>query len=121
MSVMNVVTSTHPIGAVLGFVTGRVSISGEIFVRLLGVETFIAAMFMVLVAQKVESVWWWSWAFVLADIAIAAVVIVHVLFGLQPGAAALRWWIVAATCLGFGAALLWGLFKGAQDQPIIDV
>ncbi|MFL5768278.1 MAG: hypothetical protein ACJ758_10605, partial [Actinomycetota bacterium] len=33
--------------------------------RLLGAALLVIAMFKVLVAQKIEAVWWWSWAFVI--------------------------------------------------------
>ena len=32
----------------------------------------------------------------------------------------LAWWITVVLCLGFAVALLWGLFKAQQDQPIIE-
>jgi hypothetical protein len=118
-SVLNVLSNTTPIPG-LYFQIQPAAPPGAIFVRLVGVQSFVLAMFMVLVAQKIEALWWWSWAFVLADVVLAAVALVHVLFGLPPQAATLWWWIAVAVCLGLAAALLWGLFKAAQDQPIID-
>ncbi|MFL5737527.1 MAG: hypothetical protein ACJ76P_09325 [Actinomycetota bacterium] len=94
--------------------------AGEIFVRLGGVQTFALAMFMVLVAQKIENVWWWSWAFVIGDAILAAVVLFHLAFGLENGAPTLAWWVILVLCLGFAVALVWGLFQAQQDQPIID-
>jgi len=88
--------------------------------RLLGVQTIVQAMFMVLVAQKIEAVWWWSWAFVIADLTVALLVTFHVLFGLAPREAAFPWWLTVILTLGFAIALLWGLFKAQQDQPIIE-
>jgi hypothetical protein len=96
------------------------AVSETILVRLLGVQTFVQAMFMVLVAQKIEAVWWWSWAFAIADIAVALLVTLHALFGLAQGETAFPWLITVILCLGFSVALLWGLFKAQQDQPIIE-
>jgi hypothetical protein len=93
---------------------------GAIFVRLGGVQTFALAMLMVLVAQKIESTWWWSWTFVIADAILAAVVLFHLAFGIENSAPTLVWWVILALCLGFAVALLWGLFKAQQDQPIIE-
>lgn len=98
----------------------RTTPAGAIFVRLGGVQTFAIAMFMVLVAQKIETTWWWSWAFVIADAFLAAVVLFHIAFSVQDGAPTLAWWVILVLCLGFAVALLWGLFKAQQDQPIID-
>jgi len=75
---------------------------------------------MVLVAQKIEAVWWWSWAFVIADVALALLVTLHALIGLAPRERAFPWWLTAILTLGFAIALLWGLFKAQQDQPIIE-
>ena len=88
--------------------------------RLLGVAVIVIAMFMVLVAQKIEAVWWWSWAFVIANAVIALIVLLHLIAGLPPSSAALPWLLIVVVCLGFSVALLWGLFKAQQDQPIIE-
>jgi hypothetical protein len=94
--------------------------AGTIIARLLGVALIALVMFMILVAQKIEAVWWWSWAFVIADGAAAAIILIRLTFGTPAGAPTLVWWIVLALCLGLGTSLIWGLFKAAQDQPIID-
>jgi hypothetical protein len=88
--------------------------------RLLGVATSGLAMFAVLVAQKIESVWWWSWALVLTDVVVAIVAVSHVLFGLPEGSTVFPWWVIGVLSFGLAAWLIWGLFKAAQDQPIID-
>ena len=93
---------------------------GEIFVRFLGIATFVLSMFMVLVAQKIEAVWWWSWGFVMADVLVLLVALLHLAFGLPPKASAAPWWLISLISLGFAIALLWGLFKAQQDQPIIE-
>src|ERR671925_643587 len=35
--------------------------------RLIGVGMFSFALFMVLVAHRIEDLWWWSWGFVIAS------------------------------------------------------
>ena len=119
-SILDSLSYGPPIKAIYGFVQSDVAAPGTVFVRLLGVAVFAIAMFMVLVAQKIEAVWWWSWGFAIADIAAAAIVVLHLTFGLPTAAPTLQWWIAVILCLGFSLALLWGLFKAQQDQPIIE-
>jgi hypothetical protein len=92
----------------------------DTFARIIGSTWFVVAMFMVLVAQKVEAVWWWSWAFVIGDLLLVVTTATHATFGLPQTSSSLPWWIVALVSLGFAASLLLGLFKAQQDQPIID-
>jgi hypothetical protein len=119
-SVVNVVSNPNPISGVYFALPRESSPPGAIFVRLLGVALFGLAMFMVLVAQKIEAVWWWSWAFVISDTVAAGVVILHLAFGLPNRSPTLVWWIAVVLCLGFSVAVLWGLFKAHQDQPFIE-
>ncbi len=119
-SILSALSFGEPIRAIYGFVQAQVAEPGVVFVRLLGVCLFALAMFMVLVAQKIEAVWWWSWGFVLADAAVAAIVLFHLAFGIPNGAPTLVWWIALVLCLGLAVATLWGLFKAQQDQPIIE-
>jgi hypothetical protein len=86
--------------------------------RLFGVCLFTLALLMVLVAQQIEELWWWSWAFVILEFGGAAVSTVHAAFGVPQGAAAWPWWFLAggswALCLGF----LWGLARAGTERPI---
>jgi hypothetical protein len=88
--------------------------------RFLGVAQIGLAMFMVLVAQKIEAVWWWSWAFVITDALLALVVVLHLAAGLPTSSAALPWWLAVVVALAFSVGVLWGLFRAQQDQPIIE-
>ena len=119
-SILESLSYGPPIKAIYGFVQSDVAAPGTVFVRLLGVTLFAIGMFMVLVAQKIEAVWWWAWGFVIADIAVVAIIVLHLAFGLPTAAPALQWWIAVILSLGFSVALLWGLFKAQQDQPIIE-
>jgi hypothetical protein len=94
--------------------------TASVLARLLGVASLGLAMFMVLVAQKIEATWWWSWAFILVDVGIALVSVLHAIFGLPDNAPVLSWWIVATVSILFAVGLMWGLFKAQQDQPIIE-
>src|SRR5207247_837321 len=54
------------------------------WLRALGVESIGLALVTVLVAHRVEELWWWSWAFVLVAAATAAVALLNAAFGLAP-------------------------------------
>jgi hypothetical protein len=79
------------------------------FLRLLGVALFVLALMMVLVAHRIEDLWWWSWSFVILGLGGAAVTTLQALFGLPEGAAAWPWLLMAAVSWGITLALLWGL------------
>lgn len=87
------------------------------YVRLTGVLSIGLALLMVLVAQRLEDVWWWSWAFILTTAGVVTVTGLHALFGLPDDAGALLWWLFA----GLNAALLVGLMAGmaktSQEKP----
>lgn len=88
------------------------------FVRILGVASIAMAMLMVLVAHRVEEVWWWSWAFAVLEIGRAVVATVNAVFGLPQGGGALLWWLIAGVSLVFTAGLLWGLARaGVERRP----
>lgn len=78
------------------------------WVRLVGVQSLAVAMLIVLVAQRIEELWWWTWAFVVVAFGTAAVTTLHAVIGLPPGAAAWPWW---ATGL-FSWAIAFGLLRG---------
>jgi hypothetical protein len=87
------------------------------YVRVCGVMSVGLALMMVLVAQKVEDLWWWSWAFALTDAAIVTITALHALFGLPDGSGALLWWLFAGVNAALGAALLAGMGFAAQEKP----
>jgi hypothetical protein len=87
------------------------------FVRISGVLAVALALMMVLVAQK-EDVWWWSWAFVLADASIATVTALHALFHQAHSGDAL-WWLLAFLHLVLGSALLVALGRAGEEKPFV--
>jgi len=103
-----------------GVVPGGSAPSGVILVRFVGIMALGLTMFMILVAQKIEAVWWWSWAFVIANLLVFLVSVLHIAFGLPPRAPSAPWWLTAGISLAFAIALMWGLFKAQQEQPIIE-
>ena len=90
------------------------------WIRIVGVQAFVVAMIEVLVAQRIEQLWWWSWAFVIATGAIGLISLLNATIGLPAGSSAVLWWLFVAFDAVFGAAFLWGLFKANQDQPFIE-
>jgi hypothetical protein len=85
--------------------------------RLVGIQAVGLAMLMVLVARRIEEVWWWSWAFALVTVITAAVVLLNAAFGLAPHESGVLWWVFAIIAVGFSLALLFGLFQASKEQP----
>jgi hypothetical protein len=86
--------------------------------RLAGVASFTLALLMVLVAHRVEELWWWCWAFVVLEVGAAAVATLHAGFGLPDSAEAWPWWAVGILSWAFAGAFLWGIARaGAEASP----
>lgn len=88
------------------------------WVRLFGVHDIALAMLMVLVAHRIEELWWWSWAFAFMTAITTTVVVLNAVFGLSPHQPALLWWLFSAVALGFSLSLLYGLFVASREQPL---
>ena len=89
------------------------------YVRAIGIMAVGFALLMVLVAQRIEEVWWWAWAFALTDAALATLAALNALFGPVEGAATTLWWLFAAGGAAFGAALLVGMARAGQERPFV--
>src|SRR2546422_1983706 len=87
------------------------------WVRVLGVQSIGLALLMVLVAHRVEELWWWSWAFAIATVASAAVALLNAAFGLGPHESAALWWVFAGVAVLFSLGLLYGLYAASREQP----
>jgi hypothetical protein len=87
------------------------------YVRIAGVFAFSLALLLVLVARRLETLWWFAWAFVVATAGSAIVAALNALFGLPEGASALLWWVFAAVSTGFTFGLLAGLAKTGTERP----
>jgi hypothetical protein len=88
------------------------------WIRLFGVQSIALAMLMVLVAHRIQELWWWSWAFAFMTAVTTTVALLNAAFGLSPNQAALLWWLFSAISLGFSGGLLYGLFVASREQPL---
>ena len=102
---------------VLVTVFGQPPPSGPAWLRLLGIHAFTVAMLMVLVAHRIEELWWWSWAFALATVATAAVALLNAAFGLGPHESSVLWWVISLVAALFSLGLLYGLYAASRVQP----
>lgn len=89
------------------------------WVRILGVESVGAALLMVLVGHRADELWWWSWAFVISTAGVAGVFTLNAAFGLEPGAPAWGWWVLAGISWAFASGLVLAMSRAAQERPPI--
>ncbi|CAN5219956.1 hypothetical protein BH20ACT24_BH20ACT24_24420 [soil metagenome] len=90
----------------------------DVWLRLLGIQTFGLAMLVVLVAHRIDELWWWSWAFAFANVLLAATVVLNLAFGLAPSESVVGWWLLAISTVCFALGLLYGLFVSSRERPI---
>jgi hypothetical protein len=102
---------------VLEDVFDQVSLPEYAWVRMTGILAIGAAMLMVLVAHRIESIWWFAWAFVLTEGALAVLAALNALFGLPDGSGALLWWLLAGVSAAFAAGMLLGLATTGLERP----
>jgi hypothetical protein len=89
------------------------------WIRLLGVESIGLAMFMVLVAHRIEEIWWWCWAFAFVDTAIAIVVLLNTGFGLEDNQSRAFWWGFSAVTVAFAFGMLSTIFVTSRERPLL--
>jgi hypothetical protein len=87
------------------------------YVRVAGVFSVSLAMLMVMIARRLEDLWWFSWAFVLASAGSALVATLDALIGLPKGTSTLLWWLFAAVSTAFTVGLLAGLARTGTERP----
>ena len=87
------------------------------FVRVFGAAALALALLEVLVGQRVDELYWWCWPFVLFEGARAAILTLHVLFGLPQGAEPFMWWLGAGVRWAMAFGLLLGLGRAAGEAP----
>jgi hypothetical protein len=95
------------------------SLPDQGYIRIAGVFAFSLSLLMVLVARRLETLWWFAWAFVLATAGSAIVAASNALFGLPDGVSPLLWWVFAAVSTAFTVGLLAGLAKTGTERPPI--
>ena len=104
---------------VLEGLLGQPPLSQYAWVRAAGVMGVVLALLMMLVSQKIEDLWWWSWAFAVLEVGLATVFVMTALVGLPDGAAAWPWWLLGALNGALGAGLLMGMGEAGQQRPFV--
>lgn len=98
-------------------VFAQVPLGEYAWVRMAAILGIGMAMLMVLVAHRVETLWWFAWAFVLTEGAQALLGALNALYGLPQGSGALLWWLFAGVSAVFALALLAGVAKAGLEKP----
>lgn len=94
-------------------------VAEDAWLRTLGVAAVVLAAQMVLVARKLDDLWWWSWSFVLLEVGTAAVFLFTALFGVPEGAAAWPWWALGIANLAVGGLEVTALARaGTERTPV---
>lgn len=79
------------------------------WVRAVGILAVAFALLMVLTAQNAEQTWFWTWAFIFAELNLGLLFTIKAIFAAAGNAT--FWWIAAIICVALGIALLWGIAK----------
>ena len=87
------------------------------WVRIVGIEAVGLAMLKVLVAHRIEELWWFTWAFVLAGGAVALLCALNAVVGLPAGSPPVLWWVLAGLYALFTVSLVAGLAKTGTERP----
>lgn len=98
---------------------GQAPLPDYAWVRLLGLHAFGLAMFMVLVAHRIEELWWWAWGFAFVTVATTATVVLNAAFGLPDGSASWLWWLFSAISVAFSGWVLYGLYLTSRERPVL--
>jgi len=104
---------------VLEAVAGQPVLEEYVWARAIGVMGVVIALLMVLVAQRIEDLWWWSWAFAVLDVGLATLFALNALVGVPADAPAWPFWSLAALNGVLGAGLLVGMGIGGQEKPFV--
>lgn len=85
--------------------------------RLLGIHAVGFALMQTIIGHRVETLWWFSWTFVLTAAATVVAAALHALVGMPDGAAAWPWWALAALQSGVAVLTLVGLARAGLERP----
>jgi hypothetical protein len=91
-------------------------VAEDAWLRTLGVASIVLAAQMVLVARKLDELWWWTWSFVLLEAGTAVVFLLNALVGVPEGAATWPWWTLAIANLAVGGAAVVGLARAGTER-----
>jgi hypothetical protein len=89
----------------------------QAYVRVTGIFSLSLAMLMVLVARRLETLWWFVWAFVFASAGSAIVAFLNAAVGLPQDASPVLWWLFALASTIFTIGLLAGLARTGTERP----
>ena len=98
---------------------GQPPLGEAVWVRIAGVLGLVVALLCALVSQRLEDVWWWSWAFAALEVGIATVALLQALFGLPDGAAAWPWWVAGGLSAVLAAAMFLGMADAGHEKPFV--
>jgi hypothetical protein len=106
-----------------GFTVERVldqpPVGESAWLRAAGVMSIALAAQMVLVAHRIEDLWWWSWTFVLLELGVAVAFVVAGPVALPEGAPAWPWWLLGAVNAAVAALEIGALARaGTQRSPL---
>jgi len=103
---------------VLSTLFGETRPVDDAWIRVIGIQAFGLALFMVLVGHRIRDSWWWAWGFAIVSAGVGAVAVLHAAFGLSNGASRVLWWLFAGIELVFAFWLLYGLYQASGEEPI---
>lgn len=104
-------------GLILEDVFDQAPLDDTAWARLAGIGAFCLALNMVVVAQRIEDVWWFAWTFVILEVGTVAVTIVNALGARPARSGALLWWLLASSGATFVALLIAGLARTGTERP----
>jgi hypothetical protein len=104
-------------GTVLVDLFAQAPLADHAFARLAGIGAFCLALNMVLVAQRIEDIWWFSWTFVVLETGTVAVTLANALGARPPGSGVLLWWLLTVLAVAFLGLLVAGLAKTGTETP----
>lgn len=104
-------------GWVVESVFDQPALGEEAWLRVSGVMATALAGVMVLVANRIEELWWWSWTFVLLASGSTVVLVLNALVGVPEGAASWPWWALACVNAGFALVELAALARIGTERP----
>ena len=96
---------------------GQARVPESAWLRMLGITAVVLAMLMWLVAERLEQVWWWAWAFVVLEVGVATLCVINALFGTDPRAEVWPWWVMGGVAAVFATLDMLGLGRTSQEKP----
>lgn len=106
-------------GFVVELLLDQPPLGEDAWLRLGGVMAIALAAQMVLVAHRIEDLWWWSWTFAFLEAGTALVFLATGSIGLAEGAPGWPWWLLGAVNGGFALGGVAALARaGTERSPV---